>query len=359
MERINTGINSEMKFHLKISYQLTKTILVSIVSFIILLKLPPLLFAAKSEAKVFNFGMYHLIQNPWTENTQWDQFLTPWILWVSGLISKPEDLVFILNCITILSGVILVGLISYQLDWLLGLTVCFLLSSSPLYLIFQTWIGFSDPFTFLLVSLYLILLYSEFLPKLKTFGLSLVLFLGMTNHLFQMLSLVLLVNVLYLVYHQDKIKMLFGAFLLASVLYTLFLVSIFTYTSIGWNQTRVSVFSQMWGNEFIRMNQSELFLGTVGLFHGLWPLVVYIMYRMPISLLGFVFCYLLSMMTYDTGRVFAILSTPILLLLSIQNWQSASIMEKRIWILFSIASPIICKLYPLFYKWDGKIIYLQ
>ncbi|MCW7461237.1 hypothetical protein [Leptospira limi] len=348
-----------MKFHLTLSFRWTKTFLVSIVTFVILLKLPPLLFAAKLEAKVLNFGMYHLSLNPWTENTQWDQFLTPWILWVSGFISKPEDLVFILNCITILSGVILVALISYQFDWLLGLTVCFLLSSSPLYLIFQTWIGFSDPFTFLLITLYLILLHSEFLPKVKTLCLSLVLFLGMTNHLFQMLSLVLLVNVLYLAYHKNQAKILFDSFVFSSVLYTLFLVSIFTYTPIGWNQTRVSVFSQMWGNEFIRMNQSEFFLGTVGLFHGLWPLVVYIMYRMPISLLGFVFCYLLSMMTYDTGRVFAILSTPILLLFSIQNWQSASIMEKRIWILFSIGSPILCKLYPLFYKWDGKIIYLQ
>lgn len=348
-----------MKFHLKLSFRWTKTILVSIVSFVILLKLPPVLFDAKFEAKVFNFGIYHLIQNPWTENTQWDQFLTPWILWVSGLISKPEDLVFILNCITILSGVILVGFISHQFDWILGITVCFLLSSSPLYLVFQTWIGFSDPFTFLLITLYLILLHSEFLPKLKILYLSFVLLLGMTNHLFQMLALVLLVNVFYLVYHKDKIKILLGAFVFASVLYTLFFVSIFTYTAIGWNQTRVSVFSQMWGNGFIRMNQSEFFLGTVGLFHGLWPLVVYIMYRMPISILGFVFCYLLSMMTYDTGRVFAILSTPILLLFSIQNWQTANIFEKRISILFSIGSLLICKLYPLFYKWDGKIIYLQ
>ncbi|WP_243400872.1 hypothetical protein [Leptospira levettii] len=348
-----------MKLNLKLSFPFVKTFLVSIISFVILLKLPPVLFDAKMAAKVFNFGIYQLILNPWTENTQWDQFFTPWILWVSGLISKPEDLVFILNWFTILSGVIFVGFIAHRLDWLLAISLCFILSSSPLYLIFQTWIGFSDPITFLLITLYLILLYSEFLPKLKILYLSFVLFLGMTNHLFQMLALVFLVNVFYLVYHKDKTKILLGAYAFAFVMYGLFLFYILQCTPIGWNQTRVSVFSKMWGNEFIRMNQSEFLLGTVGLFHGLWPFVVYIMYRMPISILGFVFCYLLSMMTYDTGRVFAILSTPILLLFSIQNWQIANFFEKRILFLFSIGSLIICKLYPLFYKWDGKIIYLQ
>ncbi|XDD46716.1 hypothetical protein AB3N60_01075 [Leptospira sp. WS39.C2] len=336
-----------------------KPFLITFLSVGIFYWLPPFLFHSKTESKVLNFGFYYLSLNPFTKDTPWDQFLTPWFLYNTGFVSKPEDLVFILNVITILAGVIFVGFISFRFDWVLGLGISLILASSPLFLIFQTWIGFSDPITFLILTLYLIFLFSEFNPKLKIFLLSFVLFLGMTNHFFQILILVILLNVFYLIHYENKSKILIFSFLLAIVLYGLFLVYLFKYSPITWNQTRITIFSQMWGNEFIRMNQSEIFLGIVGLFHSLWPLVVYLIFRIPISLLGFIFCYLVAMMTYDTSRIFAILSTPILLFFTIQSSRMASENEKRIWLLFSFLSPLICKLYPLFYKWDGRIIYLQ
>lgn len=336
-----------------------QTMIVSFVSIGIFSWIPKQLFSSKMEAKVFNFGFYHLSLNPWTNSTPLDQFLTPWFLWVSRLVNRPEDVVLLLDCITIFSGVFLVMYFSHRVHWSFALGLSFLLSSSPLFLIFQTWLGFSDPITFLLISLYLILLYSELKTKLKVSLLSLVLFLGQTNHFFQVLAIVFVLNVSFLIYHKEKIKELIFVMMLAFFMYVLFLIFILNHTAIVWNQTRVSVFSQMWGKEFIRMNTSEPFLGTLGLFHGLWPVVLFLLIRMPISILAFVFCYLISMLTYDTGRVFAILTTPIFILFSIENWRKATISEQRVWYFLTILSPLICSFYPLFYKWDGKIIFLR
>ncbi|TGL07836.1 hypothetical protein EHQ43_01940 [Leptospira bouyouniensis] len=334
------------------------SIFISIVSLEIFVWIPKTLFSSKVESKVFNFGFYHLSLNPWSKNTPLDQFFTPWFLWISGLVTSPEDIVMILHWITIVSGVLYVAYFSKRIHWSFAIGLSFLLASSPLYLIFQTWIGFSDSITFFLITLYLILLYCELQTKVKVVLLSLVLFLGMTNHFFQFLVIVFLLNVSFLIFYKEKLKILIGAIFFAFILYALFLVFIFNHTLIIWNHSRVSTFSQMWGNEFVRMNTSEPSLGTLGLFHGLWPVVILLFIRMPISILVFFVCYLISMLTYDTGRVFAILSTPILILFSIENWKSSSVLIQRGWILLTILSPLICSLYPLFYKWDGRIIYL-
>lgn len=335
------------------------SILVGFVSLGIFLWLPKNLFSSKVEALVFNFGFYHLSFDPWTISTPVDQFLTPFFLWASCLVNQPEDVVSILQWVTILTGVFLVMDLSERVHWSFALGVSLLLSSSPLYLIFQTWIAFSDPITFFLVSLYLIVLLSNIRTNLKLIILSFILFLALTNHFFQVLVIIILLNFSYVIYFKDQIKYLVKVFLTALVLYSLFLLILLNTTTIVWNHTRISVFSQMWGTEFIRMNTSEPFLGTIGLFHGLWPIVIYLMIRKPILLLVFGFCYFITMLTYDTSRVFSILSTPILIFFSIEHWKVSSKIERRFWIFLTVLSPILCRLYPLFYKWDGKIIYLQ
>ncbi|EMJ88944.1 hypothetical protein [Leptospira meyeri] len=330
-----------------------------LLSVFIFKSLPGKLFFSSFEAKVFNSGFYPLSLNPISSATPWDQFLTPWFLWATGLVVRPEDIVSILDFINILSGISIVGFVSFRYHWTFGFGFALLVASSPLYLIFKTWIGFSDPITFLLICFYMITLISEISSKWKSVLLTLILFLGFSNHCFQFIVLTFFVNFVLFLEDRSRWKITSISFVLSGILYVCLLVYLFSNTYMTWNQTRVSVFSNMIGKEFIRMNVSEPILGTLGLFHGLWPLLLYLMYKRPISILVFIFCYLVSMLTYDTNRVFAILSTPVLILYSIEFWKVSKFWERYLWISLAILSPVVVTLYPLFYKWDGRIIYLH
>ncbi|TGL86392.1 hypothetical protein EHQ68_13805 [Leptospira congkakensis] len=330
-----------------------------IISAFIFKWIPEKLFVSTFDAKVFNSGFYTLSLNPITSNTPWDQFFTPWFLWATGLVSKPEDIVSILDFVNIVSGLIIISFITYRFHWSFGLGLALLIVSSPLYLIFKTWIGFSDPITFLLISLYNIIVLSKISFQRKWILLTVILFLGLSNHCFQFLVLVLISGMILFLEDQSRWRLLVFSFLTSGILYSFLLIYLFIFTSIHWNLTRVSIFSNMIGNEFIRMNVSEPILGTIGLFHGLWPFVLYLMYKKPISIFVFIFCYIISMLTYDTNRVFAILSTPVLILYSINFWNCSKFRERYFLISLGALAPVISVLYPLFYKWDGRIIYLQ
>ncbi|PKA23828.1 hypothetical protein CH381_23750 [Leptospira sp. mixed culture ATI2-C-A1] len=330
-----------------------------LLSVFIFRSLPGKLFFSSFEAKVFNSGFYPLSLNPISSATPWDQFFTPWFLWATGLVVRPEDIVSILDFINILSGVSIVGFVSYRYHWTFGFGFALLVASSPLYLIFKTWIGFSDPITFLLICFYMITLISEISSKWKSVLLTLILFLGFSNHCFQFIVLTFFVNFVLFLEDRSRWKIISISFALSGILYVCLLAYLFSNTDMTWNQTRVSVFSNMIGKEFIRMNVSEPILGILGLFHGLWPLLLYLMYKRPVSILVFIFCYLVSMLTYDTNRVFAILSTPVLILYSIEFWKVSKFWERYLWISLAILSPVAVTLYPLFYKWDGRIIYLH
>ncbi|TGM64259.1 hypothetical protein EHQ94_16795 [Leptospira meyeri] len=330
-----------------------------LLSVFIFKSLPGKLFFSSFEAKVFNSGFYPLSLNPISSATPWDQFFTPWFLWATGLVVRPEDIVSILDFINILSGISIVGFVSFRYHWTFGFGLALLVASSPLYLIFKTWIGFSDPITFLLICFYMITLISEISSKWKSVLLTLILFLGFSNHCFQFIVLTFFVNFVLFLEDRSRWKITSITFALSGILYVCLLVYLFSNTDMTWNQTRVSVFSNMIGKEFIRMNVSEPILGTLGLFHGLWPILLYLMYKRPNSILVFIFCYLVSMLTYDTNRVFAILSTPVLILYSIEFWKVSKFWERYLWISLAILSPVVVTLYPLFYKWDGRIIYLH
>lgn len=330
-----------------------------LLSFSIFKWLPGKLFVSSFEAKVFNSGFYPLSLNPISSATPWDQFLTPWFFWASGLVVMPEDIVFILDFINVLSGMFIVCFVSFRYHWTFGFGLAILIASSPLYLIFKTWIGFSDPITFLLICIYIITLISEISSKWKWIILTFILFLGFSNHCFQFIVLASVVSFVLFLDDRSRWKIISVSFVLSGILYVFLLVYLFSNTEMSWNQTRVSVFSNMIGKEFIRMNVSEPILGTLGLFHGLWPLILYLMYKRPISILTFLICYIISMLTYDTNRVFAILSTPVLILYSLEFWKVSKFWERYLWISLAVISPVVATLYPLFYKWDGRIIYLQ
>ncbi|MBM9546498.1 hypothetical protein JWG40_05685 [Leptospira sp. 201903074] len=321
--------------------------------------LPKELFASSFEAKVYNSGFYLLSLNPISANTPWDQWLTPFFLWATGLVSRPEDIVSLLDFVTIVSGVSMVCFVTYRFHWFFGFGLAVLLASSPLFLIFKTWIGFSDPITFLLISFYIIISLGPMTFRWKWILLTLVLFLGFSNHCFQFIVLISIVGLVLFLEDKTRWKLLLFPAFTSAILYGLFSILLLSTTDVVWNQTRVSVFSNMIGGEFIRMNVSEPILGTVGLFHGLWPFVIYLMYRKPISIFVIFVCYIISMLTYDTNRVFAILSTPVLILYSIEFWKGSKFWDRYLWISLAILSPVISTLYPLFYKWDGRIIYLQ
>lgn len=321
--------------------------------------LPKELFDSSFEAKVYNSGFYLLSLNPISANTPWDQWFTPFFLWATGLVSSPEDIVSILDFVNIVSGVSIVCFVTYRFHWFLGLGLGILLASSPLFLIFKTWIGFSDPITFLVISFYIIHFLSPIVYHWKWILLTLILFLGFSNHCFQFIVLVSIVGMVLFLEDKTRWKLLFYPSLTSALLYSIFLLFLFSTTDVVWNQTRVSVFSNMFGEEFVRMNVSEPILGTIGLFHGLWPFVLFLMYKRPVSFFVLLFCYLISMLTYDTNRVFAILSTPVFVLYSLEFWNHSKFFEKTLFIGLVILSPVIITLYPLFYKWDGRIIYLQ
>lgn len=333
--------------------------IVVLISFFVFKWLPGKLFLSSFEAKVFNSGFFPLSLNPMSIDTPWDQFFTPWFLWATGLVLKPEDIVTILDFLNLVSGVIIVSFLSFRFHWLFGFGFAFVIASSPLYLIFKTWIGFSDPITFLLICIYIIIVFSNISSFWKPILLTFILLLGFSNHLFQFIVLSFFVSSVLFLEDLSKWKVFAVSFLLSGIVYSLLLIYLFSNTDITWNHTRVSVFSNMIGTEFIRMNVSHPILGTLGLFHGLWPFVLYIMFKRPFS--GFVFflCYIISMLTYDTNRVFAILSTPVLILYSIEFWKISKFGERSIWIGLGFLSPLIATLYPLFYKWDGRIIYLH
>ncbi|XDD54429.1 hypothetical protein AB3N62_01050 [Leptospira sp. WS4.C2] len=321
--------------------------------------LPKELFSSSFEAKVYNSGFYLLSLGPISVNTPWDQWLTPFFLWATGLVSRPEDIVSLLDFVNIVSGVSIVCFVTYRFHWFFGFGLAVLLASSPLFLIFKTWIGFSDPITFLLISIYIIISLGSMTFLWKWFLLVLVLFFGLSNHCFQFIVLVFIVGLVLFLEDKTRWKLLLYSTLTSILLYSLFLILLFSTTDIVWNQTRVSVFSNMIGGEFIRMNVSEPILGTLGLFHGLWPFAIYLMYRRPISIFILFVCYMISMLTYDTNRVFTILSTPVLILYSIEFWKGSKFWDRYLLISLAILSPVILTLYPMFYKWDGRIIYLK
>ena len=157
----------------------------------------------------------------------------------------------------------------------------------------------------------------------------------------------------------NRTKILFSiliAYLISSVLF--FVLT--EYYPVDSNLNRLHTAKSILGDEFIRLNGNNLEFSLLSLFHGLWLVVLYILSRSKfIYSISILICIIITSMTYDTTRVFALLSMPIMIYCILDSWKSYKDIEKKVIFGLSLLSPVFMYSYPLFYKWEHKIIFLN
>ncbi|MBP7282664.1 MAG: hypothetical protein KBA66_13865 [Leptospiraceae bacterium] len=337
-----------------------KFLIFFLISFFVLKDIPPILYKSVDSVKVINTGFYFLSSDPFSHAMNWDNFLTPFLSYIFQMNQDPITFAKYLDRVSFVSFLLLIFITFRVAGYICAYSLLFFLTGSPLLLIFRNWIGFPDNITFL-ISISLVYLFQQQTYSYKTyFFLVLVLVLGMTNHFFQFSMILFLLTLIKVSRDEwNRTKILFSiliAYLISSVLF--FVLT--EYYPVDSNLNRLHTAKSILGDEFIRLNGNNLEFSLLSLFHGLWLVVLYILSRSKfIYSISILICIIITSMTYDTTRVFALLSMPIMIYCILDSWKSYKDIEKKVIFGLSLLSPVFMYSYPLFYKWDHKIIFLN
>lgn len=337
-----------------------KFLLLILFSFFILKDIPPILYKSLDAAKVINTEFYFLSSNPFSQTMSWDNFLTPFLAYIFRVNDDPNSFSKFLSLISFVSFLLMVVLAFKLTDLLCAYSLLFFLIGSPLLLILRNWIGFPDNITFL-VSVSIVFIFHKKTYQYKDyFLLGFLLILGMLNHFFQFSMIVLLLTIIKLTRDELNRKNILFSILISYILSGVLFFILIKFYSVGYNLYRLKIAKLVIGDEFIRLNATDLGLSIFSLFHGLFPFVLYTLSRSKyIYSILILFCVIITSITYDTTRVFALLSMPIMLYCILDSWSLYKNLEKRIILGLSLLSPLLMYSYPLFYKWNGKIIFLN
>jgi hypothetical protein len=337
-----------------------KTLTLILIAFFILKDIPPILYKSVDSAKVINTEFYFLSSNPFSQTMSWDNFLTPFAAYIFQVNQDPNSFAKFLSLISFVSFLFLVFFASKVTDLLCAYSLLFFITGSPLLLIFRSWIGFPDNITFL-VSVSIVFIFHKKTYQYKDyFLLVFFLILGMLNHFFQFSIIVLLLTLIKLTRDEWNRKKILFSILISYILSGVLFFILIKFYNVGYNLYRLKIAKLVIGDEFIRLNASNLDFSIISLFHGLFPFVLYTLSRSKyIYSILILFCVIITSITYDTTRVFALLSMPIMLYCILDSWSLYKNLEKKIILGLSLLSPLLMYLYPLFYKWNGKIIFLN
>lgn len=337
-----------------------KFLLLILFSFFILKDIPPILYKSVDSVKVINTEFYFLSFNPFSQRMSWDNFLTPFVAYIFQVNQDPNSFSKFLSLISFVSFLLLIFFTLKATDLLCAYSLLFFLTGSPLLLILRNWIGFPDNITFL-VSISIVFIFHKKNYTYKDyFLLVFFLILGMLNHFFQFSIIVLLLTIIKLIRDEWNRKKILFSVVIAYILSGFLFFILIKFCSVGYNLYRLKIAKLVIGDEFIRLNATNLGFSIVSLFHGLLPFVLYTLSRSKyIYSILILFCIIITSITYDTTRVFALLSMPILFYCILDSWSLYKNLEKKIILGLSLLSPLLMYLYPLFYKWNGRIIFLN
>ncbi|PJZ68041.1 hypothetical protein CH373_18240 [Leptospira perolatii] len=252
---------------------------VASVSFLLFYKLSPILYDAVYSSRVYSTGFYFLVLDPFGVSMNWDTILTPLFLHFVDPKMSPEKFAKILLTITSLSGSLISVLGFYYLRGLGFILLGFVYLASPLMLVQLNWIGFPDNITVLFSFLLISILLRKEKDTFYYLTLGLVLSVGMLNHYFQffLIGLILLsAKSVYLNQVERKDFFVFGFSACAAL--------IFAFCFIKWNgipfrNTRVDAATSFALSDLLRNNLSYLHYGIISLFHGLFPLALWMLYK--------------------------------------------------------------------------------